>query len=148
MRRLVHLTAVAAIGAGALVLTTAPPASAAAKTFGCNTGPTASDDAGYEYGYYSASGTSSWLVTGVDYQVFIGQGFGHGNSTDIYYSDNNVSPVKSFSTGSGKSDGTVQVLSTADYTRPRTGGSVYIKFIFDHSLGSDPTCTRYDNYPS
>ncbi|WIX75476.1 hypothetical protein QRX50_28645 [Amycolatopsis carbonis] len=130
------------VGAIAAVGFAASPAEAATKTFSCATGSTAYDDKGYLYTYYSASGTSSWLVTGVDYRIFMGQGIRYGNHSDVYYTDNAFAPSKNFSTGNGKSDGTLGTLTTADYLRPRnTINVVNFKFTFDESLSGDPSCT-------
>lgn len=136
------------VGTLTLVGVAVSPAHAATRTFSCETGSTAYDDKGYLYAYYSASGASSWLVTGIDYRIFMGRGVRYGNHSDIYYADTALAPTKQFSTGNGKSDGTLGILTTDDYLRPRiTSNGVNFRFIFDESLAPDPHCTGSGNFP-
>jgi hypothetical protein len=149
MRAPTKAAAVIGMSAAIVLGLAAAPAQAATKNFTCADGNATSDDRGYLYGIYSASGTSSWRITEIDYQIFIGNGIRHGNSTDVFYTDNANLPATSYSTGSGRSDGVRSVLTTSAYSRPRFSGSrVNFKFIFDHSLAPDPSCSGTDNYPS
>lgn len=143
------ITTVAAAVSLGVVGVAVSPAAAATKTFSCSTGSTAYDDDGYLYAYYSASGTASWLVTGIDYRIYMGQGIRYGNHSDVYYTDNAFAPTKNFSTANGKSDGSLGTLTTTDYLRPRrTSNGVGFKFTFDESLSPDPSCTGSGTFPS
>jgi hypothetical protein len=148
MRALTKAAAVTGMSAVIVLGLAAAPAQAAEQSFSCTDGPATTDDRGVLYGVYSASGTSSWRITQIDYRVFIHPSISHGNSNDIRYTDTALLPAKTFTTASGRGDGVRATLTSSDYTRPRnTGSRVTFTFTFDHTLAPDPSCSGSGNYP-
>ncbi|GAA1959757.1 hypothetical protein GCM10009798_19190 [Nocardioides panacihumi] len=78
------------------------------------------------------------MVTAVQYKIFKGSNSG-GNNANVDWVDGGIAPSKHFSTDSGIQDNAWHTLSNVDYYRGSGGTSM--KFVFDKSGATDPSCT-------
>jgi hypothetical protein len=135
-----HIAAIG-FGAASLLFIGIIPASAATSTYpSCSksgfTGTIRID--------YEKIGTGRARIFEVSYRINKGSNSG-GNKANVYYTDNGTLPVKKFNTSSGIQNNQWNYLGGV-YTTSTFNG-IAIKFVFDKSRASDPSCSTYIRLP-
>jgi hypothetical protein len=93
---------------------------------------------------YEKINTAQARIFEVSYRINKGSNSG-GNNANVYYADNGTLPVKKFGTSFGIQDNQWHYLGGV-YTTGTLNG-ISIKFVFDKSSASDPSCSTYIRLP-
>ena len=139
--KFIHIAAIGSATASLSFIGIIPPASAATSTYpSCSKG----GFSGTIRIDYEKISTGRARIFEVSYRINKGSNRG-GNNANVYYTDNGTLPVTRFNTSSGIQDNQWNYLGGV-YTTSTSNG-IAIKFIFDKSNASDPSCSTYIYLP-